>query len=323
MSKEKIFLSDYSKKDKKWDNHKFAAVKVNEFYSSSHNDVHQRYGERIRSCAELLRFSFIDNFETGETQLKLANAQFCRVRLCPVCQWRRSMVWRAKFFQKLPDLLKVNNNLNFLFLTLTVKNCDISDLSETLNLMNSAFSKLRKRKEFENISLGFIKSTEVTKSKNNTAHPHFHLIVAVSDSYFRNKNRNRKDGKNFITTEKWSELWKECLKVDYYPVVDARKVRKVKGEVDSKAVIETLKYTTKIKDLLDDKSWFLMLSDQLFKKRFISTGGIFKNILSDEVSGDEMLLLDENKLEKEIEEFQNSIYFSFDKSKKKYKKTDI
>lgn len=309
------YLADYSKKDQNWDSHKTSTVKVNQFYASSAKDHHQRYAVRIQECAEWLRFKFIDN-ENGESKLKLRQAHFCKVRLCPVCQWRRSMAWRARMFQRMPTLLESYKNLNFLFLTLTVKNCNIEDLSQELTVMNESFARLRKRAEFQKSVLGFIRATEVTKSKDGSAHPHFHCIVAVNKNYFRKKE-------NFITTERWSELWKDCLKSDYYPIVDARKIRMSKdGQMESKAIIETLKYTTKVKDLLDDKDWFLTLSDQLFKKRFIATGGIFKNLLSEELSDKEMLLLEETKeqQEEDIEELKTSLYFGYKKSERRYKR---
>ncbi|WP_170869787.1 protein rep, partial [Shigella sonnei] len=28
------------------------------------------------------------------TRLRLREAHFCRVRHCPVCQWRRSLMWQ-------------------------------------------------------------------------------------------------------------------------------------------------------------------------------------------------------------------------------------
>jgi hypothetical protein len=30
----------------------------------------------------------------------LSASRFCRVRTCPVCQWRRSLMWKAKAYQE-------------------------------------------------------------------------------------------------------------------------------------------------------------------------------------------------------------------------------
>lgn len=307
------YLSDYSEKDKKWDFHKCAVDQVSHFYSTSTNEKHKKFGTRVYDCAELLRFMYVDDLTTGESKLKLNNANFCRVRLCPVCQWRRSMAWRAKFFQNLPKLFEQHQNLNFIFLTLTVKNIDINNLSEQLKVMNSAWNKLRLRKEFSRAIKGYVRATEVTKNKND-AHPHFHCILAVNKKYLTKRE-------NYISQEKWCNMWKECLKIDYIPVVDVRKIKIKNGDIETKAIIETLKYTTKIEDLLSDKDWFLALTDQLANKRFLATGGVFKEILKEEVTEKEMLVLsNDDEVENEEDKLKSALYFGFDHFVKKYKK---
>lgn len=311
----KKFLTDYNDGDAKWDFHRYSAEKINYFYALS--SKHKKYSLRMENCANILKFSFLDNFNSGESTLKLTNAQFCRVRLCPVCQWRRSMAWRAKLFQNLPNLLEKNRNLNFIFLTLTVKNCLISDLSDTLNLMNLAFRRLRVRDEFKKSIKGFIRATEVTKSSNALAHPHFHCILVVNKSYFNSRY--------YIKTKRWSELWMESLKVNYLPVVDVRKIKFKNGMIETKAIVETLKYTTKIEDLLDDKNWFLELTDQLFKKRFIATGGVLKDLLKENISVEEMINtgLDEKENEIEVNDDEHcSLYFQWNNIFRKYKKIE-
>lgn len=309
---EKQFLTDYNKDDAKWDYHKDSAEKISYFYETSSSAHHKNYSSRMITCASILKFSFFDSIDTGESMLKLSNAQFCRVRLCPVCQWRRSMAWRARLFQNLPNLLNEHKNLQFIFLTLTVENCEISDLSAALTHMNDAFRRLRVKSEFKRTIKGFIRSTEVTKSKDGKSHPHFHCILVVNQSYFKSRD--------YIKSQRWAELWMDCLRVDYLPVVDVRKIKLKNGQIESRAIVETLKYTTKIEHLLDDKDWFLELTDQLFKKRFIATGGLFKDILKEEVSNDDMV---KTGLDSEVdfeEDNAKSLYFGWNLSFRKYKK---
>lgn len=307
---DKKYLSDYNPDDSKWDFHKSATEKIEFYYATSQN--FKKYGERMDSCSELLRFIYCDNLDTGESKLKLYDAKFCRVRLCPVCQWRRSMAWRARLFQNLPLLFEKQNNLSFIFLTLTVKNCPINELSAHLKFMNDGFARLRKLKPFIRAVKGFIRATEVTKSGDD-AHPHFHCILAVNKSYFVSRD--------YLKTSQWAEMWQESLRVDYLPVVDARKIRQIGNQIEAKAVIETLKYTTKVEDLLSDKSWFLELTKQLFKKRFIATGGCFKDILKENVSQSEMLCLDiDEQIDIEQDNLRNSLFFGWDSSLQRYKK---
>lgn len=310
----KKYLTDYNKSDLDWDIHKASTDKISYFYHTSFNSNHHKYSQRMDSCAELLRFNFVDDIDTGESKLKLNQASFCRVRLCPVCQWRRSMAWRGRMFNKLPSLLEEHPEYEFIFLTLTVKNCSITSLASTLEDMNKAWNRLRLRKEFKHIQ-GFLRATEVTKGGDGSAHPHFHTILVVKKSYFQ--------GRYYIKTSQWAEVWQQCLKVDYLPICDVRKVKKqAKGQgLEVKAICELLKYTTKIKDLLDDQTWFLELSDQLYKKRFLASGGCLKDMLKEDTSNQEMIIGDSSSDELEQDELKKkSLYFGWEQQVKKYKK---
>jgi plasmid rolling circle replication initiator protein Rep len=312
-SGDNFYLTDISPKDKPWDVHRSQAGQVQALYEGS---SYGRYAERIENCSGLLEFSLLVNPETAEIGLKLKTARFCRVRHCPVCQWRRSLVWRARFFQALPKIRKEYPTSRFLFLTLTVQNCHISDLRSTLAHMNKSWERLSKRKQFP--AIGFLKSVEVTRqytctkpskcsykvskircpncSPTEYAHPHFHAILMVNASYF---------GEGYLSQAKWTDLWKESLRADYTPVVNVKSVRP-KGSSDddvadqlAKALCETLKYSVKPDDLVSDREWLLELTSQLHKTRAVAVGGVFKNFLSEEEPEDLIHVDEDNQTESE------------------------
>lgn len=276
-SPDSFYLSDVSPKDKPWDIHRATADVVGHLYSTTD---FTRYSIRIRECAQLLEFAFKAS-DAGEVALKLQLAKFCRVRFCPVCQWRRSLMWRARFFKALPKILEDNPKTRFVFLTLTVRNCELVELRNTLTKMNYAWKLLTKRKEFP--ATGFVKTVEVTRGIDGTAHPHFHAILAVKPSYFTH---------GYLSQAKWSELWRQCLDVDYVPIVNVQAIKPPKditkyegSNLDSAIVValcETLKYSVKESDLSFDSTWLEQLTKQLHKTRAISLGGIFKEYLSEE-----------------------------------------
>ena len=72
-------------------------------------------------------------------------------------------------------------NARWMFLTLTVRNCAIEELGETLSRMNTAFQRLKDRKEFRPVQ-GWIRTTEVTRGSDGSAHPHFHTLMMVPPS---------------------------------------------------------------------------------------------------------------------------------------------
>jgi len=300
------YLSDYSPRDKPWDIHRSQADQVEAIYSTEKEEFGNLAG-RISLCSGTLGFSWSPERECPEVlSLKLKAARFCRVRHCPVCQWRRSLMWIARFIEALPRVTKDHPKSRFVFLTLTQKNVPIDTLKATLKEMNKSWDRLRKRKEF-GVVQGWIRTTEVTRGRDRSAHPHFHVLVMVPANYF---------GKNYISQAEWTQLWREALRVDYDPIVD---VRAVKGEAGGQSLLaaarEVLKYSVKPSDMTADADWFLELTRQLHKLRFIASGGVLKNLFKPEETSEDLLLLGEGDNE------GPSVFFDWAKPVKKYKKS--
>jgi len=249
------------------------------------------------------KFGELADEQTGEIRFRLLKARFCRVRYCPICQWRRSLLWRAKFYQALPKILAEKPTARFIFLTLTVENCRVENLRETLQSMGKSWKRLIKRKEFSGI-LGWVRTTEVTREKARPgyAHPHFHCLLMVPSSYFK--------GGAYVKKTAWAEAWRGALRAEYTPVVDVRTVKpKEQKSVDVDAsslpragVIETLKYSVKPSDMTDAPEWFVTVTEQTHKLRFIATGGLFKDVLKAEerITEEEMVHLGEDAPRKEL-----------------------
>lgn len=288
-------LTAYSARDKPWDEHRGASDDVSMIYASAVG--FERYAQRMSDCSGLLQFAWADNIETGETCLKLSKAQFCRVRHCPVCQWRRSLMWQARFYQSLPTIVQEHPKARWLFLTLTVRNMPVCELRDALQHMNKSWQRLIKRKEFKAVQ-GWIRTTEITRGKDGSAHPHFHILLMVPPSWFR--------GQTYVKQQRWVELWGDCLQVDYAPTVDIRTVKpRHDGSSGSAiteqlrgAVSETLKYAVKPSDMVDDPDWFLTMTEQVHNLRFIATGGALKNCLRvDDESNDDLIVASEQEAE--------------------------
>lgn len=281
-------LIDYSPKDAPWDVHRGQSDDVGGIYASAAE--FERYAARMADCGGVLRFGWVTTPETGETALRLREAHFCRVRHCPVCQWRRSLMWQARFYQSLPKIVQEHPKARWLFLTVTVRNCAIGDLADTLTAMNAGWQRLKDRKEFAPV-LGWVRTTEVTRGRDGSAHPHFHALLMVPPSMLA--------GTNYVKQSRWVELWRDCMRLDYQPVVDVRAVKERAPEAAQtasdaraaalqRAVAETLKYSVKPGDMTADAEWFLELTRQTHKRRFVATGGALKDVLrvDDETDAD-------------------------------------
>jgi plasmid rolling circle replication initiator protein Rep len=295
-------LSDLSARDVPWDVHRRESDKIESFYQ---NTQFQAYANRIHFCSELLDFK-LNHGDEGELKLKLAGARFCRVRTCMICCWRKSLRWKAKAYKSLPKFLEDFPGYRFLFVTLTVKNCEIKDLKATLDWMNEGFTRLSRLKLFP--GEGWIKTVEVTMGRKGDAHPHFHVLLAVKSAYF---------GRNYLSQDKWVEMWKKSLRIDYKPVLD---VQALKAKDSLLALIaEVIKYQTKPSNLLSDREWFLEYTRQMFNTKSISVGGLFRDYFKDLEDDPEDLIGDEDT---ETGDTQGHLFFGWKRIEKKYRLVD-
>lgn len=280
--KDQPLLAAYLPKDAKWDKHRGHAQTIGQHYDQV--EQFARLGERIAGCSTALGFGRRIDQDTGEVEHKLKTAMFCHVRHCPVCQWRRSLRNTARFFAAIPALQAQYPTHRWLFLTLTVRNCEPNQLRDTIKGMNAGWKRLIERKDWP--ALGWCRTVEVTRNADDgSAHPHFHAMLMVPASYF---------GKGYVKQAEWAERWKSAMRVEYTPSVYVQAVKsKKEGQTLQAAVVETLKYATKAEDSLNDPEWLYAITEQLHKLRFIATGGTLKDLLKDDMTNAEMIAGDD------------------------------
>src|SRR5262245_17219850 len=90
------YLSDVSPRHKPWDTYRAEADEVQQVFAGG-ADRHRRYAERVAACSQVLEFAR----DPPTEKLKLKHVWFCRVRSCPVCQWRRALCWQARVYLSL------------------------------------------------------------------------------------------------------------------------------------------------------------------------------------------------------------------------------
>ncbi len=264
---------------------------------------------RVEECGTLLSFKVID-----EDLKKLFKANFCKDRLCPMCTWRRSM----KIFgqvSKVMDRALEDKEYRFLFLTLTVKNCTAEELSSEIDKMFNSLKLLFQRKEVKGIVIGYFRGLEVTYNEEfDTYHPHFHIILMVNKSYFKNKGY-------YLTQKDWTNLWKDCLKVDYTPIINVKAFKTASKEQTRKSICEVAKYTVKDNDYLFEDikmtdNTVAILNNALKGRRLISFGKEFRKIhkelnLDDVEKGDLINTDVDDTVRPEIEEIIENYKWNF------------
>lgn len=137
----------------------------------SERTIFEDRGEKIRDCGTYI---------LRNTDGDVISANFCRQRLCPLCQKRRSMKTYADFDKIMSDL----SDFNFLHLVLTVPNCSAEELQTVCDRMQISSSRLFRYGDIKRAFKGIARCLEIThNTKNGTYHPHFHCMVAVNKSY--------------------------------------------------------------------------------------------------------------------------------------------
>lgn len=298
------WLADISPKHRVWDATKAHADTVAATYDTA-PDLAQ-YGPKMRGCSEALVLS---EHTTPEGAAFRAHSAKCRLRHCPICQRARAIRLIHEIEAALVPLAEQHPKHRWLFLTLTVRNCEIHELRRTLQEMGKAWKRLIQRKEFVVID-GWLRSTEVTQGKNghDLAHPHYHALLFVPPSYF---------AKEYIKHEKWVSLWQECARLDYAPSVHIRPVKQLHG-----GLLETIKtaaYSVKANEVEAAPEWFLEYHRQTHKLRFFATGGVVKDHLTiDEAPADDIT---EEANDESAPETGRKLLFNWQQEPRKYRKS--
>ncbi|MTL75861.1 hypothetical protein GMA81_12650, partial [Turicibacter sanguinis] len=117
---------------------------IKESYRKIHSEKFNRFlnrEERCRMCATVLKYKRDKNGKRT-----LYEAYFCQLRLCPVCNWRRSL----KIFSQVSKIIQAieeDKEYAYLFLTLTQKNVRAEELDKTLDDMMYGWNKFMKYKK--------------------------------------------------------------------------------------------------------------------------------------------------------------------------------
>lgn len=228
----------------------------------STNDYYARKYERLEQCSTYLEF----RREKSSGKYKLINTNLCRVRLCPLCAYKRSL----SVYHNTADIIKYINEKyrtsKYLFLTLTIKNVSGSQLSNAIDKLTRGWQNMSKQKRIKNIVLGTVRSIEITYNKrSNTYHPHLHVLIHTTADVYA--------GRNYISQAEFSDRWRSAAGIDYQPVVDVRRLRYNSG----REVAEIAKYS--VKPLEWDKcaeSVIITLDDVLHKRHLLSLSGTMR-----------------------------------------------
>lgn len=231
----------------------------------------KEYALKAASCATWLQYGANSQ---GDRRLQAAN--FCDLRLCPMCTGRRAMKNAVKLSQVM-NLTESRHGYQFLFLTLTVESCEGDKLGETLTQLTKGWDRLIRQRPVVRACKGWFRAIEITHGRETGYHPHIHAILAVEPGYFK-----RSSGQ-YITQADWVARWQKAAQLPYKPIVHIQKTKGGKGGMG--AALEAAKYTTKDSEYidrdLDEQEGAQIVVDYtkaLHKRRLVAFGGCMKEI---------------------------------------------
>jgi plasmid rolling circle replication initiator protein Rep len=275
---------------------------------------HKKANE-VLECGIDLWFLLKEHKQTFEQKLFLENMFTCKDRFCHFCNWRREMKYK-KLTYKFIDELHSKKRLRYIFLTLTVPNCHISDLRATIQHMSQSFQRMKQTKRFKNSIVGYMRALEYTvqKDDNFMIHPHFHCMLAVEPAYFS------PDRDLYINQDEFMKMWIKALRFDRnFLEVDIRVVKVDKYKKTRPSVIaEMIKYTMKDTDIQKVVD-FEELTKQLKGVRTFNAGGILKGILKSIKTIDDDLVHLDDKDKSELWKVLERVLVSYEK---RVRKTD-
>ena len=231
-------------------------------------------GLRMKECADILTYEYING------AFKLTRANLCRDRLCPVCTWRLALKRFGEMRRVLTSVAQAYPEYRYSLVTLTVKNCQPSDLNATVKKMSAAWNRLLQRRTLKPYIAGTGRSTEITyNAKTHELHPHFHLLVAWYDT---------------DESDRLIDYWIKSATDEGFTVNSkAQNAQAIiekpitcndNEKYDSallKSILETFKYNIKGSDLINTPLHiFKTIASQISGLRLVSYSGVIKRYMS-------------------------------------------
>lgn len=221
---------------------------------------------KLRFCGDSLKFAF----PSDGSRPVLLGADFCKDRICPLCNWRHSL----KLFSQLSKVLDYcGNKFVYYFLTLTIVSKTGDKLSDQIDLLQDSWYLLSHQRKVRSMVKGFFKSLEVTYNRSKDwFHPHYHVVLACDPK------------QPLLDRESWLDLWRRCTGDNNITQVDFELCYTKQGSSGtSSAALEATKYSVKFSDIFFPDSPSLtyqvisVFRSNLFNRRLCSFGGVFSD----------------------------------------------
>lgn len=227
---------------------------------------------RMKNCSDFITVVWCPS--CGHNHVQSVN--LCRDRACPICGAKLSRKRYNEMIQCMDYIIAAyGDNIKAYFLTLTLKNVSINQLSSTLSNMLKAYKAMQRTKCL-NRAIGWARNLEITYNRQyNTYHPHLHVILLFDKSYNPDEHSIMK-------------AWQHQLGIEYEPIINLiecynkhEQADNYDGIIIAGACAEASKYLHKSAQMLSipDRDFKTYLSS-IKGVRFTGYGGVIKTTRS-------------------------------------------
>jgi len=240
--------------------------------------------DKVELCGNFFNELKIESLSNDEKLDYLIKHDYlCRFKFCPVCNAYRGRAYQEQMYKGIKKIVDTQGKHLF-FITLTVQNCKIEELSDTLDRMGNAYKTFKRNPQIAQFK-SYVRTTEITFNGKEEAHPHYHIIFLADKYYFSKRNIHYLHANHHQLKQLWALHYMKDKNVSVN--CDFRQCYKKDGfkDIISSAVPELSKYITKSLDLNNlSTTSFKTLIEQTKGKRFISSSRdikLSKDIFSD------------------------------------------
>ena len=194
--------------------------------------------------------------------------QGCHHPHCPICQHQKAydhghqMDW---LFREKPW----QGDSKWVAVTFSVRQCEVTELSECLEAMKVAFRRMTHRRFWSRHVQGALRALRVDQGFSDTkvAHPRFECVLLLRPDISKDPAGFRED--------LWDKLWRDCLGEDFIGEVHPENVEPIEQDVRAQVQQATIR-ALRPRTSPTSPGWFLTAMPQMDSFRWMERFGVLR-----------------------------------------------
>ena len=194
--------------------------------------------------------------------------QGCHHPHCPICQHQKAYDHGHQMdcmFREEPW----QGDSQWVVVTFSVRDCQVTELSECLEAMKIAFRRMTRRRFWSRHVQGALRVLRVGQGFSNAkvAHPRFECVLLLRPDVSKDPAGFREDA--------WNKLWRDCLGEDFIAEVHPENVEPIEQDVRAQVQHATIR-ALRPRTSLTSPGWFLTAMPQMDSFRWMERFGLLR-----------------------------------------------